>query len=40
MTAEDVARVLSPERLSGITPMTGAISLPHLPLKREEGDLT
>lgn len=40
MTAEDVARVLSPERLSGITPMTGAISLPHLPLQREEGDLT
>jgi aspartate ammonia-lyase len=31
MTAEDVARVLSPERLSGMVPVTGAMVLPQLP---------
>jgi len=31
MRAEDVARVLSPERLSGMTPMTGAITIPTPP---------
>ena len=31
MTAEDVARVLSPERLSGMVPVTAAITLPVLP---------
>ena len=29
MTAEDVARVLSPERLSGLVPATGVITLPE-----------
>ncbi len=38
MSKEDVARVLSPERLSGITPMSGVIDLP--PLHKEESDLT
>jgi len=28
MSADEVARVLSPERLSGVTPATGAIVLP------------
>jgi len=28
MEAEDVARVLSPERLSGMVPVTGAVVLP------------
>ena len=48
MSEEDVARVLSPERLSGIAPMTGAIDLPKLAQQgdvkpahgREESDLT
>jgi len=31
MRAEDVARVLSPERLSGMVPTTASISLPQLP---------
>ena len=31
MRAEDVARVLSPERLSGMVPTTSSISLPQLP---------
>ena len=30
MKEEDVARVLTPERLSGVSPMTAAISLPWL----------
>ncbi len=40
MTSEQVARVLSPERLSGITPMTGAIQLPVLPADLDESDNT
>jgi aspartate ammonia-lyase len=30
MTQDDVERVLAPERLSGIVPPTGAITLPKL----------
>jgi aspartate ammonia-lyase len=40
MSAEDVARVLSPERLSGIAPTTGLIDLPGLKAEREDSDLT
>jgi len=32
MRADDVARVLSPERLSGMVPITSAITLPTMPL--------
>jgi aspartate ammonia-lyase len=32
MRAEDVARVLSPERLSGMVPITSAITLPTMPV--------
>jgi aspartate ammonia-lyase len=35
MSAEDVARVLSPERLSGIAPITGVIDLPVQPERGE-----
>jgi len=31
MSAEEVARVLSPERLSGMAPITGVIALPTVP---------
>ena len=31
MRAEDVARVLSPEKLSGMVPMSGTLTLPELP---------
>jgi len=33
MSAEDVERVLSPERLSGAVPATGAIALPMVPVE-------
>jgi aspartate ammonia-lyase len=39
MSAEQVERVLSPERLSGISPVTGVIDLPTA-ADREESDLT
>ena len=39
MTQDEVARVLSPERLSGVVPATGVIDLPQL-LAKEESDLT
>jgi len=32
MTAEDVKRVLAPERLSGMTPITATLNLPVIPL--------
>ena len=38
MTADEVAKVLSPERLSGIAPVTGVIDLSAL--EREDSDLT
>ncbi len=38
MSQEEVARVLSPERLSGIVPASGAIDLTHM--VKEESDLT
>jgi aspartate ammonia-lyase len=38
MTAEEVTRVLSPERLSGIVPATGVIDLSKMP--KRESDLT
>jgi aspartate ammonia-lyase len=38
MTKEEVARVLSPERLSGVVPASGAIDLTQL-LPKEESDL-
>ncbi len=38
MSSEDVARVLSPERLSGMAAASGAIALPVLPLDGEESD--
>ena len=31
MSADEVARVLSPERLSGMAPVTGVIALPVMP---------
>jgi aspartate ammonia-lyase len=44
MTAEDVERVLSPERLSGIAPATGVMDLSavaeRLAAQRDESDLT
>jgi aspartate ammonia-lyase len=42
MTPEQVARVLSPERLSGLVPMTGVIDLTGMPslADRDESDLT
>ena len=42
MSAEEVARVLSPERLSGIVPATGVLDLSSLntKLKKQESDLT
>ena len=44
MTADEVQRVLSPERLSGIEPMTGVLDLPDLTQQstsaRGESDLT
>lgn len=36
MEAEEVARVLAPERLSGMVPTTSAITLPVVPLPPEE----
>ena len=39
MTAEEVARVLSPERLSGIVPATGVIDLSQLKVPKAESDL-
>jgi aspartate ammonia-lyase len=39
MTEDEVARVLSPERLSGIMPATGVLDLSKMP-PREESDLT
>jgi aspartate ammonia-lyase len=38
MREEDVARVLSPERLSGMNPATSAITLPNLPVDVRETD--
>ena len=32
MTAEDVKRVLAPERLSGMVPVTAAVTLPLIPV--------
>ena len=31
MTEAEIAKVLSPERLSGVVPPTGAIALPMVP---------
>ena len=39
MTKEEVARVLSPERLSGVVPASGAIDLTQL-MTKDESDLT
>jgi aspartate ammonia-lyase len=40
MSADEVARVLSPERLSGIVPTTGVLNLAEMHGDRDESDLT